>query len=357
MRTSILTGAGICLLTLTAVGLRTAARGQSPETPPPKLIVLTTGHLIEGDIRLKGGAYWVKSGPGEFLVPNDRIKLVAADRTEAYRKYRKLMPEPTPDNHYYLARWCVSIGLADEARQELEEALLLDPRHAGSRSLLVQLTRAAGEMPQADPSEEISAADRDGDGFRRTEERSAYGLTPETVRTYVSRIQPVLMNSCATVGCHHRNAENGLQLKYVRLSGRINRLATESNLAAVLKMIDRANPSASPLLQRARDDHPGAYRALARRRRGTEILARFDDWVREVAADLNSLDEPPSGIGAAASATSIRPATGEKDAETSPNNDAPSTSGARESNQLVREILRNSRPDPFNPAAFNRGRE
>lgn len=357
MRSSILTGAGICCLTLTAVGVWSAARGQSPVAPPTKLIVLNTGHLIEGDIRFKGGEYWVKSGSGEYLVPHDRIKLVAADRGAAYRKYRQLMPEPTPENHYYLARWCVSIGLMDEARNELKDGLMLDPSHAGSRNLLVQLTRASGETPEDEETDKAAAARRDRDGFRRPEERSANGLSPEAVQTYVSRIQPVLMHSCATVGCHHRNAENGLQLHYVSLRSHANRLSTEKNLSAVLATIDRSDPAASRLLTRLRDDHGGRFRSLTRQRRGAEILEAFDDWVRQVAADLNSLDEPSSGEDAAASKHPIQLTSGEAEANNASAKSLPTTSRARDSDQLVREILRDSRPDPFNPAAFNRGRE
>jgi len=108
-------------------------------------------------------------------------------------------------------------------------------------------------------------------------------LPSEAVREFRERIQPLLLNSCASGQCH--GPQTGGSFRLLRPSfGRVaSRRLTQRNLYSVVNHIDPDDPAQSPLLRAACTAHgsPERRSVAPAGSRQYEMLA---DWVRTLVA-------------------------------------------------------------------------
>src|SRR5205823_2222132 len=98
----------------------------------------------------------------------------------------------------------------------------------------------------------------------------------EAFKRFATKVQPVLMNTCAS--CHAGAHASKFRLERVYSDSQNARLGTQRNLAAAMALIDRAKPAASPLLQLATTAHGGAA-VPPLRDRVVPAFKQLDDWV------------------------------------------------------------------------------
>lgn len=79
-------------------------------------------------------------------------------------------------------------------------------------------------------------------------DRTAKSVSAESLHEFTVRVQPLLMNYCATAGCHGPRPASTFHLERVYLNERTDPRTIRTNLHAVLKIVDRDNPTKSPLL-------------------------------------------------------------------------------------------------------------
>lgn len=314
----------------------TAARRQTSREPKHGLLILINGKIVEGKISESPSGFLVEVKSSKYLVPYARVRYEAENLRDAYLKQRRLMIKPAPREHVALAGWCVNQELFAEARIELRDALRLSPRNPSARKMLVQLEEILNPdgpaNKQRDPTTE-----RDDTGFELPETKSLAGLSRDVVREYVSRVQPLLMNRCNNGSCHGSTKhKSNFSLERVRSGFRRHRGPNERNLTKVLKQINVDSPDRSPLLTVTSGRHGGGRRDVFIGRAGAKQRETLRDWIRKVAKDI------------------------EKQAETSVASKSKSASGTKTSKAIpsddpfLRTILRNERPDAFDPREFNR---
>ena len=80
------------------------------------------------------------------------------------------------------------------------------------------------------------------------------GLPRAAALDFVSKVQPLLVNSCAKAGCHGMGSGNSFELQRTKLGKSPPKAHSERNLAAVLERIDREQPLSSPLLTKLRGE-------------------------------------------------------------------------------------------------------
>jgi len=150
----------------------------------------------------------------------------------------------------------------------------------------------------------------------------------EAFKRFVVKVQPILMNACAS--CHVRETAGKFRLERTYVDDLASRAATLRNLNLTLAQLDHSKPAASPLLQRATTAHGGA--ALPPfRDRSAPAVKQLDEWVRMTVGGAVPAPAPE----ATATATTV---AGYSDFGTAkPKADA--ATGPR---------------DPFDPAIFNR---
>ena len=176
----------------------------------------------------------------------------------------------------------------------------------------------------------------------------------------------MLINHCATSGCHGPQSETGLRL--LRSSGgkTAGRRITQRNLYSVLQFIDRENPMASRLLTATSGPHGTARYAIFSERQALQYK-HLVDWANQVAC-VSVSESPIAAFPAPAPAASTAPdaapqalsadarrarplAAAEKTAAARRNAARPASKPAGDA---ATPASYNQPADPFDPEAFNR---
>jgi hypothetical protein len=130
--------------------------------------------------------------------------------------------------------------------EQAKKALELQPKHAEAQQLVKQLEAALRETPspaEPAPSPIIQA--------HATHPVATVDVNNETLITFTTKVQPILMNTCAS--CHSTGRGGNFSLE--RVSGGTQKAVTQRNLAKVLTYIDHQRPAISPLLVMAITNH------------------------------------------------------------------------------------------------------
>ncbi|MGH7128100.1 MAG: tetratricopeptide repeat protein [Planctomycetaceae bacterium] len=335
---------------------------------PPRVLVLTTGRLVEGNISENAGGYVVDLPNGSMLVPSDQVKFTARSKLDAYRQLRDEAPSPQPRYRLALARWCITNGLYDQAKQELSAVLATEPDHAEARATLRRLEELLNPE-NAIHRTPIESPPRTHDGFKLPEASSLSRLSPETAREYVTRVQPVLLNKCGNARCHGSAAENELRLSHS--FGRNNhRIFAERNLAAILEYVNLEHPDRSPLLQVPRGNHGRGGRTIFVGPAGAEQRELLEVWVRRVAQErrderremragesrderreMREISAPDFRLPPYARKTLNLDTLNSGLDDTAGKSPHPALQPADD--HLLKDVLKDERPDAFDPAEFN----
>jgi hypothetical protein len=253
------------------------ASSQRPATEG--LVLLKTGRILHGTAVREGDAMLVRLRGGVARVAYDDVLLVCRSLDEAYQIQASKLRADDLDAHVDLARWCLSNGLTEHARTELEGILRRDPDRRSARVMLQRLP-----LPQVQPRLETSRTaptlfspfEPAGPELAPTSDAitTVAADTAELPRlarkAFAVSIQPVLFDSCGRSGCHGPKSTTPLRLMPLPRTRRDNRKSTEENLHAVLRYVDFEHPAESPILLVPMRKHGRA--------------------VRPVFADPNSLD-------------------------------------------------------------------
>jgi hypothetical protein len=279
-----LRGNAIAAVALTAV-LSTWALSQAPTPAVEGVVVLTNGSVLHGSIERHGDAYHIVVAGAQLRVPAEQVERFAPTLAEAYDARRRDLPGDSAEAHIELARWCLNQGLLAEAARELLDARTLEPGHRGAAIIEVQLRhrmeleRRRGAAPTAGIATPVTAETAD---TGTSAETVPLDIPAEAQSLFVRQIQPMLVRTCASSGCHRSGGEQEFALDPWVLEGRGNAQLTRRNLHAVLRHVNVENPAASPLLNFAKAPHgsPESRDAQALAERQVEILAA---WLNQVA--------------------------------------------------------------------------
>lgn len=356
------------------------------------LLVLKSQRVVQGRILRNGDDYLVKHANGDMFVPASLVQFRCRNLQDAYRQMRNAFPaHHGAESHMQLARWCVVQSLYAEARQELRDALLLEPDRAEASDMLARLNLMVDPAPSktADRAPQESASRASARNYDEVE--SLGGLPREVAARFVRRIQPLLVNHCALAGCHGPQEDRDFKLQRVSLGGYSHRHLVERNLASVLKFIDCENPRLSPLLVRPRGNHGRRGQTIFIGQHGADQYREIKDWVLTVAANSEETQtlaakkrgntrgtSPVVPVAHAAPADNDRPSSRSGPADSPPSEKSAvaekSTASPREQEQTLapRETVPASRSapptlprrtllppqgaerDPFDPEEFNR---
>ncbi len=306
------------------------AAARAADGPPAagKVLVLDNERTLEGDIERVGDQYRVRRPVGETWVPGSKVLRLCASREDALGYLRSRANLDDPDERLRLAHWCQMNGLREQALAEVTEAVRLRPGHAPSRRLLSGLQRAA-QTPPAAPAAACKPDDAPS---------LAVEVNGEALSLFATRVQPILMNACAS--CHATGRGGSFQLTRAPAEGTPGRKSLQQNLAAVLAQVNAEQPLSSPLLSRAVSVHgtPGAMAQAPLRDRQAPAFRALEDWVQRArphAAAPEPHPVPPVVVSDAKPSPK---------AEVVPDESAPAAAAPQAP----------SSSDPFDPTAFNK---
>jgi hypothetical protein len=233
-----------------------------------RFLLLESRQLVEGEIEQVGDGFRVKCDGGETLIPIDRVMALCVDKAGAYRVLSEKTDPKNAEQRLKLAEWCHNNSLPREAIAEARAATELRPNSPVAQRFLRFYEQAATERkPAFKPERPVPA--------EPAALPETVDCSPEALKLYCTRVQPVLMNACS--GCHATTAKFRLERVY---SDTLNpRGQTFQNLAAAMAQIDRNKPTSSPLLQKALTAHGGAN-APPLRDRGSPAYQQLEQFVR-----------------------------------------------------------------------------
>jgi hypothetical protein len=342
MRNFFLTLAWFAVLS-TGKALPQAAAPEGPASG--KVLVLDNEHTLEGDIERVGGQYRVRRTVGETWVPGERVLQLCPDVKAAYTFLRNRANLNDADERLRLANWCRQNGLREQALAEVQEAVQLRPNDAASRRLLAHLRlmplkiEAAAKPAAPEPEMPVTPID----------------LTDDSIGLFATKVQPILMNTCA--GCHASDRGGKFKLTRCYESEMGNRRVMQQNLAAVLAQVNLREPRVSPLLTKAISVHGPLAQSPLKNRQAPAYRA-LEDWVRLTLANNPTLREQTAGTTAEAHAPVPAKTEPGKPEETfagdaPPSAEAPAAPMTPPAPAAVAPA-KTGTPDPFDPSVFNR---
>jgi hypothetical protein len=335
-------------------------------TAEESVVVLRNGGVLHGKVSTSGERYEVTRSKSVVEVPTAQVLLVADSMLDAYHRQRQQLPRDTSEAHLGLADWCLRYSLLDSAAQELADARRLDPRDPRAALLERRLAVAREAKTQASGSAsgELHEDTTAKDELRKLEAVAA-DLSPSAVERFTRKVQPLLVNSCTTSGCHHPGGEQSFQLDRAVLHGLSNRRITLRNLVATLELVNRDSPQQSDLLSIPRRTHGGMKRPVFGPRQKSQ-LEQLVDWVgmvteSEVAAESEVTAEPvvaepaPTSLHAWSSANSREQPPQFVDNLVMPTNvEEMEALLKKQPNQFGAELTPWAPKDEFDPEIFNR---
>lgn len=231
--------------------------------PPPadskqELLVLRNGEVLAGRVTREDPYYRVVLRDGELRVKISETELVCANLDEAYTFKRNRLGLGRADDHLDLAEWCLRQGLPGYAAKEIRAALAIDPTNARSEYLDRRLRQMLEAPPQASAEKPVEAHPVTNEDL----DRLVRGMPPGTVDAFTSTIQPLLMNSCATSGCHGPGSKSNYVILRIPSDRSGARRLTQRNLQSSVQMLDYQNPLQSKLLTSASRPHGTASSAI-----------------------------------------------------------------------------------------------
>lgn len=248
--------------------------------PAGQVLLLENEQLIEGVIARKGEWYSIKRATGETIYPAEKVWKVVPDRKAAYAAVHGRANLDDVDERVRLAKWCMQYDLREEALLEAEAGLKIKPNEAYCAFVVQSLKKPAAITPAEKPAEQPKPAmavqtDIPGD------------FPAEALGTFTSRVQPILMNACAS--CHASGKAGAFVLEMNH--GNASRRATQMNVIAAIKMIDRTNPMKSPLLEKGLVPH-GDGKAPPLKGKASPAYQHLEAWVSDYFPQLAKKETP-----------------------------------------------------------------
>ncbi len=258
--------------------------------PVQGVLILRNGQAVAGTLTRAGDHFFVALPDGEIRLRVDDVEMACRDLDEAYFRKRAGMPLGDVHRHLDLANWCMRHGLLGPAASELADAIRANPNHPHIpvlRRRLEMVLHPVDPKPAAELGEEQGPSREELDALVRR-------LPSETVETFSSEVQPLLMNNCTSSGCHGPSTEHELRLMRVPRNRPGGRRITQQNLHAVLKWVDRETPENSRLLTVLIEPHGGMDRPVFTQRELGQ-LQQLAGWVTRL-RNLPDRDEAPAAV-------------------------------------------------------------
>jgi hypothetical protein len=253
------------------------------------MLLLKNGETLEGRISRSGDYYLIVSPTAEVQVRVREVEAICRDLEEVFAKKLTLVNTRSADSYLALAQWCIDKQLYGHAARTLTEAVKLDDLHPRI-ALLERRMEAAMAAPKPVPAPPKPVERRYNDDEL---DRAAKSVSAESMHEFTVRVQPLLMNYCATAGCHGPRPASTFQLERVYLNERSDQRTVRTNLNAVLKIVDRQNPAKSPLLNVPIAVHGNGKKPIFNAH-NAEHYRSLAGWTARVAATRTATPQPSS---------------------------------------------------------------
>lgn len=337
-----------------------------------EVVVLRNGNVLEGEVDRLQGVVRVATESGEHYLNVRDVERITATLLDAYAAKRIEVREGSISDHLELAKWCMRQEIWPQAAAEIQDARKIDSDNRAidyvERQLEV-MSRAAMRAHEPVAQAEPVVDDQQRAAELAELEKLAKSLPDGALQDFARHVQPILVNGCATNGCHSMDDARELRLNRDLIRGTANRESTLRNLQAVWNSIDHSTPQYSPLLLQPAVPHGGlprpvfdGHRQIAREKLTEWVLkATGQDQVvpqpatQQPSIELAAHQQPVAQTQSQAnSEQECQPRHFWEDPAAGASPLAEQTQDARPAVQRGAEVKRYEPRDEFDPEVFNR---
>ncbi len=309
--------------------------------------MLDNERTLTGEIERVDEQYRIKRLIGESWVPASKVLRLCASLEEAHAFLQSRANLEDPDERLRLADWCRQHGMNERALNEAKIALQLRPQDERAKRMAAYLQDMISKpiaKAAAEPEHVLPRLD----------------VTAESLSLFAARVQPILMNACAS--CHTAGRGGNFQLTRTYHSSLSDRRSLELNLAAVLAQVNVRDPQLSHILTKSVSLHGLGMSSAPLRGRQAPAYLSLEHWVYETLASnpqLRELQPPLSATASAAPAVPVFPMKPASSTQTSSWGDehpaaAPQAAAAVPPTANAPVAPQTANNDPVDPDAFNR---
>ncbi len=238
-----------------------------------KVLLLENERTIEGEVDKFADFYRVRRSVGETQIPTHQVLALCADQKEAFDFLSKRTNLQDPDERFKLAQWAQVRGLLAEAHTQIQEALVLRPNHDPSK----RLKQVIEQMDRREKEKRLFPEKPNALAANESIAPLPFEVSTEALGVFCQKVQPLLMNSCAS--CHATGKGGSFKLVRVYGGSSSNKRVLQNNLAAVLSQVSPHQIGASPILVKSVSVH-GDLTQAPLHNRGTPAFKMLEDWIR-----------------------------------------------------------------------------
>jgi len=273
-----------------------APRWPAPPKPRPCLL-LHNGNVLFGEVSTVGRiTYVTRDDDSVIQLAADQVAAVGESVADLYEHRRANRFGGDLRRIQDDIRWCLRHSLVREAAEDALLARSLAPGDPQTAQLLRQIahrlqsqrdneTRAREESEPSLPWDRLSAVQPASheaplaveESDENASSNDSFPIDQASINQFTTRIQPMLMNRCAS--CHTRKPESpgGLQLHAAITSTWAPKRVAADNLRSVLKFINLNDPAASQLRSSAMDHHGGRKKSFGDA--SSAMMQNLDEWL------------------------------------------------------------------------------
>jgi hypothetical protein len=267
-----------------------------------RLVVLRNGEVLRGQATQTGDRVVISQPGREIRLRLRDVELIANTLEEAYQTKQARLRETDVEGRFQLAQWCTRHELWPAAHAELLKLERLKPDSARLSALASRVTelesasvsRASREHGQvfaesradtsgwprqvattaakeavswpatvSSPASSARPADHPRtngppdeaiDHSPQALDRFIKGLPSQAVEEY-TRLQPTILRTCATAGCHAPGSPSTFVLLRPPYGVPVSRRLTQRNLHRIVQLVNFTKPEQSQLLKIAGQAH------------------------------------------------------------------------------------------------------
>jgi len=220
------------------------------------VLLLRNGQLLGGSyINSRFGYEILLQGGGLIRLKHDDVEFVSDSIDEIYSFRRASKVNNTAIAHLDMATWCLKNKLYDYAAYHLQQAIKINPRESGI--IPVQTRLAIAQRGHKQSRLEATVVRSGTVVSNDTVVERINQLENTTIHSFVTKIQPLLLNKCAVAACHGPNSRSSYQLINSRWTKTTPRNISYRNLYNTLRYIDFDSPERSRLLLKGTSHHGG----------------------------------------------------------------------------------------------------
>ena len=237
----------------------------APAAPSQAVLLLTDGGVKQGLVSVDPAGYILHVRGSKLPYAKNKVVGMFRSIDEAYEFRRSQLPERDPDENMKLARWCLTTGLQDKAKEQLDAVLALSPTNVEAKNMLDKINdlesrRAVKDTEVVQASVEMVDSRMDPLERRRLDQASremgvsgllqiegiSKAATVRRVEEFRRNVHGVLQTRCAR--CHNEKYDGEFRLVLIKTRGDATTDAIRHNLDAALRLVDWENPTKSELL-------------------------------------------------------------------------------------------------------------